>query len=219
MAIFYDRMGKPLDNREASQRILNRFLNWVLDLELLFLTWIGLIPSHFIRLFFYKLEGVKIGKGSRIHIGARFFFPANIEIGEGSIIGDNVFLDGRDKIKIGDHVDIASEVMIYNSEHDVNSDDFHATVATVEIGDYVFIGPRVIILPGVNGFEILKRLKEDPTIAHIPVMMLTNLGQKSDIERGQELGAEEYMVKAQYTPKEIVDRIKQLFAFSGRRRR
>ena len=76
-----------------------------------------------------------------------------------------------------------------------------------------------IILPGVNGFEILKRLKEDPTIAHIPVMMLTNLGQKSDMERGQELGAEEYMVKAQYTPKEIVDRIKQLFAFSGRRRR
>ncbi|MDO8558494.1 MAG: response regulator [bacterium] len=76
-----------------------------------------------------------------------------------------------------------------------------------------------IILPGVNGFEILKRLKEDPTIAHIPVMMLTNLGQKSDMERGQELGADDYMVKAQYTPREIVERIKKLFAFSGRRRR
>jgi len=76
-----------------------------------------------------------------------------------------------------------------------------------------------IILPGVNGFEILKRLKEDPTIAHVPVMMLTNLGQKSDVERGQELGADEYMVKAQYTPKEIIDRIKQLFAFSDRRRK
>ncbi len=76
-----------------------------------------------------------------------------------------------------------------------------------------------IILPGVNGFEILKRLKEDPTIAQIPVMMLTNLGQKSDMERGQELGAEDYMVKAQYTPREIVERIKKLFAFSGRRRR
>lgn len=76
-----------------------------------------------------------------------------------------------------------------------------------------------IILPGVNGFEILKRLKEDPTIAHIPVMMLTNLGQKSDMERGQELGAEDYMVKAQYTPREIVERIKKLFAYSGRRRR
>ena len=181
MAIFYDRMGKPLDNREASQRILNRFLNWVLDLELLFLTWIGLIPSHFIRLFFYKLEGVKIGKGSRIHIGARFFFPANIEIGEGSIIGDNVFLDGRDKIKIGDHVDIASEVMIYNSEHDVNSDDFHATVATVEIGDYVFIGPRVIILPGVKigkgggvgaGAVVTKNVEEFKIVGGVPAQVI-----------------------------------------------
>jgi DNA-binding response OmpR family regulator len=76
-----------------------------------------------------------------------------------------------------------------------------------------------IILPGMNGFEILKRLKEDPTVAHIPVMMLTNLGQKGDMERGEELGAEAYMVKAQYTPREIVERIKKLFAFSGRRRR
>jgi len=76
-----------------------------------------------------------------------------------------------------------------------------------------------IILPGINGFEILKRIKEDPTIAHIPVMMLTNLGQRSDVDRGKDLGAEDYMVKAQYTPKEIVERIKRLFAFSARRRR
>lgn len=76
-----------------------------------------------------------------------------------------------------------------------------------------------IILPGMNGFEILRRAKEDPTIAHIPVMMLTNLGQKSDMERGEELGAQDYLVKAQYTPREIAERIKQLFAFSARRRR
>ena len=76
-----------------------------------------------------------------------------------------------------------------------------------------------IILPGINGFEILKRVKEDPTIAHIPVMMLTNLGQKSDMDRGEELGAQEYMVKAQYTPKEIAERIKRLFAYSARRKR
>lgn len=83
-------------------------------------------------------------------MGARFFYPAGIRIGEGSIIGDHAFLDGRNKLVIGNHVDIASSVMIYNSEHNINAEDFHAVSAPVEIGDYVFIGPRVVILPGVK---------------------------------------------------------------------
>lgn len=61
-----------------------------------------------------------------------------------------VFLDGRDILKIGNHTDIASQVLIYNSEHDLEAEDFRAVTAPVEIGDYVFIGPRVIILPGVK---------------------------------------------------------------------
>ena len=65
-------------------------------------------------------------------------------------MGINSFLDGRDKLTIGDHVDIASDVMIYNSEHDLDSPDFSARTEPVSIGDYCFIGPRVIILPGVN---------------------------------------------------------------------
>lgn len=150
MALFKDRMGKSLTSTEASQKIVNRVFNWLLDMELLIITWVGLVPSHLFRLLVYKLAGMKIGKGSRIHMGARFFYPANIKIGNGTIIGDNIFLDGRDKLTIGDHVDIASSVMVYNSEHDITSEDFHAICASVEIGDYVFIGPRVIILPGVK---------------------------------------------------------------------
>ena len=143
-------MGKSLTLSEAAKKIVTRIYNWILDLELLLVTWAGLVPSHFFRLFFYSLAGMEIGKGSRIQIGARFFYPANIRIGEDSIIGDNVFLDGRDKLIIGDHVDIASSVMIYNGEHDINSEDFHAVNQAVEIGDFVFIGPRSIILPGVK---------------------------------------------------------------------
>lgn len=149
MAIFYDRMGRPLGGEEASKKIVNRTVNWLLDFELLLITWAGLVPLHTVRLLVYKLAGVKIGSGSRIHIGARFFYPANVIIGKDTIIGDNVFLDGRDKLIIGDHVDIASQVMILNSEHDINSEDFHATQAPIKIGDYVFIGARAIILPGV----------------------------------------------------------------------
>ena len=150
MALFRDRMGRSLTTAEASVKIVMRGLNWLLDFELLLITWAGLMPFHLFRLFVYSLAGIKIGRGSRIHIGARFFYPSNIKIGTGTIIGDNIFLDGRDKLIIGDHVDIASGVMILNSEHDINSEDFKAISAPVEIGDFVFIGPRAIILPGVK---------------------------------------------------------------------
>ncbi len=148
--IFKDRMGKTLNFNEVLGKIAGRILSWFLDFELMLITWAGLVPLHTFRLLIYKLAGVKIGKNSRIHVGAKFFYPANIVIGNGTIIGDNAFLDGRSRLIIGDNVDIASGVMIYNSEHDINSTDFHAILAQVEIGDYVFIGPRVIILPGVK---------------------------------------------------------------------
>lgn len=150
MSIFKDRMRRDLTASQALGKILGRLYNWVLDIELLLVTWAGLVPLHSFRLFIYFLAGMKIGKDSRIHIGARFFYPANITIGKGTIIGDNAFLDGRDHLTIGNHVDIASGVYIYNSEHDINSEDFHAVNGPVEIGDYVFIGPRAIILPKVT---------------------------------------------------------------------
>lgn len=181
MAIFKDRMGKPLTANKAFGKIVTRLFNYILDLELLLVTWAGLVPLHLFRLFFYTLAGMKIGKGSRIHIGARFFYPANITIGEGSILGDNIFLDGRDKLIIGNHVDIASGVMIYNSEHDLNSEDFHAINASVEIGDYVFIGPRAIILPGVKigkgavvaaGAVVTKDVPEFAIVGGVPAQMI-----------------------------------------------
>jgi len=131
-------------------KIIRRVITVVLEFEVMLLHLVGCIPSHHIRRFFYRLAGMKIGRGSTIHMQARFYDPRNIEIGKDSIIGEGVVLDGRDKLTIGDHVDIASEVMIYNSEHDVQSPDFHAVTKPVEIQDYVFIGPRAIILPGVK---------------------------------------------------------------------
>ena len=80
----------------------------------------------------------------------QFFNPPGVEIGEDTIIGDHCFLDGRANLKIGSHVAIASQVLIYNSQHDIHAEDFHAIEKPVEIGDYVFIGPRAIILPGVK---------------------------------------------------------------------
>lgn len=149
-AFFRDRMGKELSGSQVAQKGVNRVFNILLDFELMVLRWVGHVPIHFVRMLFYCLAGVRIGRGSTIHMWANFFYPPNIEIGEGTVIGNNVFLDGRAPLIIGNNVDIASEVLIYNSEHDVDSEDFAPIEDVVEIGDYAFIGPRAIILPGVK---------------------------------------------------------------------
>ncbi len=147
---FYDKNNQTIDFSIARGKIINRLFNYLLDLQLLLLWVVGYFPSHFLRRTFYKFSGIQMGAGSTIHMGARFFYPPNISIGQGSILGDHIFLDGRDKLSIGNQVDIASQVLIYNSEHDLSSESMAATTAPVEIGDYVFIGPRAIILPGVK---------------------------------------------------------------------
>ncbi len=69
-----------------------------------------------------------------------------------------------------------------------------------------------IILPGIDGFEVLKRIRSNPNmdIAKIPVILLTNLGQDADIEKGQALGANDYLVKSNFTFDEILTKIEKL---------
>jgi maltose O-acetyltransferase len=149
--VFKDKNGRVLSQAEANKKIINRFYNWYLDFTLMCLHCINdHFPSRSLRSWSFRLAGGQIGLGSVIHMGARYFQPRGIKIGADTIIGYRIFMDGRASLTIGDHVDIASEVMIYNSEHDINAEDFHATDSPVKIGDYVFIGPRVIIMPGVN---------------------------------------------------------------------
>ncbi|PIY97011.1 MAG: response regulator [Candidatus Kerfeldbacteria bacterium CG_4_10_14_0_8_um_filter_42_10] len=67
-----------------------------------------------------------------------------------------------------------------------------------------------ILLPQMDGFEVLKRLKDDPKTAKIPVILLTNLGQKKDVDRGLALGAEDYLIKAHFMPNEVIAKIKKI---------
>jgi len=67
-----------------------------------------------------------------------------------------------------------------------------------------------LILPGIDGFEVLSQVKKDDTVSKIPVIILSNLGQKEDVERGLNLGAVDYLIKAHFTPKEIIDKVKNV---------
>lgn len=64
-----------------------------------------------------------------------------------------------------------------------------------------------LILPGVDGFEILTQIKADSNLKDIPVMVISNLGQKEDIDRAMELGAVDFLIKANYTLDEIIGRV------------
>lgn len=63
-----------------------------------------------------------------------------------------------------------------------------------------------IIMPKLDGFAVLKQLKQDAALKTIPVILLTNLGQEDDIKRGKELGADDYYVKADHSPQEVVEK-------------
>lgn len=146
-----DKHGRVLSPQTAAKKVTNRFYNWWLDLKLYIVHGFSeRMPFFSIRKLVFQIAGIKIDRGATIHMGVRFFEPRGIRIGEDSKIGLRSFLDGRAPLEIGKHVDIASEVMIYNSEHDLEAEDFKAHDGAVNIGDYVFIGPRVIILPGVK---------------------------------------------------------------------
>jgi len=67
-----------------------------------------------------------------------------------------------------------------------------------------------LILPKVNGFEVLKELKEDKETKDIPVIVLTNLEGIGDVDKAIELGATTYLVKAQYSLEELVEKIKKV---------
>jgi len=169
------------------RKIFNRLNTIALEFEVMILHLVGLVPCHYFRRFFYRLFGIKIGKGSTIHMFARFYNPFNISIGEDSIIGEGAVLDGRDKLMIGNHVDIATDVMIYNSQHDVKDPNFKAISAPVIIQDYVFIGPRAIILPGVTvkkgavvgaGAVVTKNVEEGIIVGGVPARQIGERGIK-----------------------------------------
>jgi DNA-binding response OmpR family regulator len=66
-----------------------------------------------------------------------------------------------------------------------------------------------LLLPGMEGFEVLEKVKEDPEIFATPVIIFSNLDQRDQIERAMKLGAKDYLIKAQFTPDEIIEKVKK----------
>ncbi|MDP3986156.1 MAG: response regulator [Candidatus Veblenbacteria bacterium] len=67
-----------------------------------------------------------------------------------------------------------------------------------------------VMMPKLDGFATLKEIRADKNLKKLPVVMLTNLGQEEDIKKGKELGADDYFIKANQTPAEIVAKVRAL---------
>ncbi len=176
-----DKDGNALSGAQIGSKIIGRIENIWLETVTYFLYIMSFCPLGFVRMFFYVIFGVKVGSNSIINMRARLYDPRNISIGEDTIIGEGATLDGRVELTIGSHVDIASEVMIYNAEHDINDPTFKAIDAPVTIEDYVFIGPRAIILPGVTikkggvvgaGAVVTKDVEEMAIVGGVPAKVI-----------------------------------------------
>lgn len=178
----------------------------IIDFWVFLATLTGYIPSHTVRLFLYRtFFRMKIGKDSSIHWLARFNLPSGIAIGHNTIIGNDAFLDGRSyrtwkegqnrvvtylqdffhpkeqPLRIGNNVSIAGEVRIYTMQHDIDDPDFREVGAPVVIDDYVVIGTRVTILPGVHigkgavvasGAVVTKDVSPFTVVAGVPAVFI-----------------------------------------------
>ena len=65
-----------------------------------------------------------------------------------------------------------------------------------------------VMMPKMNGFDVLERIKKDDKTKDIPVILLTNLNQSDEVERGMRMGAVDYLIKAHFLPSEVVEKVK-----------
>ncbi len=109
------------------------------------------VPSHRFRLWFYRqIMGFAIDKGSFIFMDAWFDCKRHFVMGKDSVVNQNCRLDNRGGLTIGNNVSISAETCILTADHDIHLHDAAGRNRAVDIHDYVFIGTRAMILPGVT---------------------------------------------------------------------
>ena len=71
-----------------------------------------------------------------------------------------------------------------------------------------------IVMPQMDGYEFLKVMKSKENFKNIPVILLTNLIQKEEIEKGLDLGAQDYLIKSHFTPSEVLAKVEKILSVS-----
>ena len=99
----------------------------------------------------------------------------------------------------------------------VSAQDGQRCLSLLESGVSPYVILLDIVMPKMDGLELLAFLKSSEKYKDIPVILLSNLGQDTDIKKGLELGALDYMIKAHYTPSEAVKKVEEVLTRSDLR--
>jgi len=108
------------------------------------------VPLNAAKILALRVAGARVGRGCGLHHGLVARAPSGISIGSDCWIAEDVSLDDRGGLEIGDHVSIGSGVQVWTAQHDWRSPDFAYESAPVRIGDRAWVNARSIVLPGVT---------------------------------------------------------------------
>jgi acetyltransferase-like isoleucine patch superfamily enzyme len=125
-------------------------MNFLQGIQFLFLKLLAQFPCQWFRKVVLRLLGAKIDKSAVLYGGFEIRSPRKLTIGANSCIGHKATLDSRGGLTIGNNVNLSSEVMIWTAQHDYRDPLFGTEFKPVTIGNYAWLGPRCIILPGVT---------------------------------------------------------------------
>lgn len=114
------------------------------------------------------------------------------------IVEDDTFLKGLSATKLGKD---GFEVLTAGNAEEAEK------IIKENMPDFVLLD---LVLPGTDGFEILKKIRENPKMANTPVIIFSNLAEDKDIVKAKELGANDFMIKSNFTLDELSDKIKQI---------
>lgn len=114
------------------------------------------------------------------------------------IIEDDTFLQGLSATKLSKE---GFEVLTAGNVEDA------AKILETTVPDFVLLD---LVLPGTDGFGILKKIRENPKTAKTPVIIFSNLAEDKDIMKAKELGANDFMIKSNFTLDELAEKIKQM---------
>lgn len=142
------------------------------------------LPFHGMRYFLLKrIYSVDVARSAVLYGGFDIRCPRKLKIGGTSVIGHRAMLDARGGLTIGSNVNMSSEVMIWTAQHNYRDTKFGTDFKAVTIGDYVWLGSRCIILPGVSvgkgavvaaGAVVSKDVESYTVVAGVPAKKISD---------------------------------------------